>query len=245
MSSDRQLDFAEDELIDTTTNSSYTNPRRGSCWIFNSKSDPEESQPGDCIDSDDGNSVVENTLNISDPHGGLWFGVAQRAHEAYDAVSDDDSLSQSNEIPNDYEFVQAESTPSLHSWSESPNSSDEHVMIGGCPVDQYLEHFAANIIQSWWRSLQRKQSSTIRSARSAIEPQMEDIDIRIAPVHSQSFVNPSVVSQHNKENEEEERERKRGLARGGNIDPMSAIQLFLVFFAAHVAFRLLESMYTE
>ena len=245
MSSDRQLDFAEDELIDTTTNSSYTNPRRGSCWLFNSKSDPEESQPGDCIDSDDGNSVVENTLNISDPHGGLWFGVAQRAHEAYDAVSDDDSLSQSNEIPNDYEFVQSESTPSLHSWSESPNSSDEHVMIGGCPVDQYLEHFAANIIQSWWRSLQRKQSSTIRSARSAIEPQMEDIDIRIAPVHSQSFVNPSVVSQHNKENEEEERERKRGLARGGNIDPMSAIQLFLVFFAAHVAFRLLESMYTE
>ena len=235
LSKDRQQDFVEDEFIDT--HSSYTNPRRGSCWLFNSKRDPDESQPSD-FDEESSSEANMSGMSVSEMHEGLWFGSAQKNHEAIDDVS----LSQAYEIPADYEFVQVESTPSLHSTTRaSPTSSDDFVIIEDVSPKKDMENIAANTIQSWWRSIHIEQKYAIRSLTA--EPQVAEMEP--AQVHSQSTFSliPSDLSQRGKGGKpEDEREGHHTPIQENEL--MSATTLFLVIIAAHVAFKLLEFIFS-
>ena len=251
MSTDSQLDLVEDELVDS--HPSYINPRRGSCWLYNHSNRDSDDNPTADTDggSDDGflSEVNIAESDVSDDTDGLWFGAAQTISRVGNPKadthgdSDNDALLKVNTVGNDAggdgndgshhipiekDFVQVDSvTP----WGETlDSSSDEYVMIDGLRPNEYLENFAATVIQRWWRSsLPSKRPSLILESESTMNPAGEELT-----GHSSQMIRGDVsVHEHGQE---------VSATHGRSKEQMHAITLFFAVFAAHVAFKLIEFM---
>jgi hypothetical protein len=102
-------------------------------------------------------------------------------------------------------------------------------MIDGLRPNEYLENFAATVIQRWWRS--SKRPSLILESESSMNPAMEQLTDHI----SQMIPGDGDVSVH-------EHGQEVSATRGRSKEQMHAITLFFAVFAAHVAFKLIEYM---
>lgn len=231
MSTDQQPYFEEDRVKDPTRNSSYTRPRRGNCWLYISRSDPEEDGASNDAKSND-NEVAG--VNRGEPIGDLWFGVAQRFSESTQNILDQYNSLSSSEEASSYEFIhpdpdsnQDQGQPT-NAWIELPDGSEDYVMIGDIHADEYIKHFAAKIIQRRWKSVKhRRDSSTFIARTSNVDSHLER------------------VNHIDKQNIEGKEDDTNKISQSGNPQALSALMQFLLFFAAHMAFKFFQSLFTE
>ena len=230
MSNEYKHDFVNDEAIDVY--SPYTSPKRGNCWLYHSRQDEDSKDTSaSIIDEDYEEHSVESDTNASEQEG-MWFGTADVACcEDHVDKNDDEILSQPHSTVEELtdkhdEPASITSVSSIASFTVSVDDTNN-------PFEERM-NYSANMIQIWWRLIKLKELETVESSNM----ENQDTSIRGASGANQPTLSFTDTNLDDQQVVEKESRYKTLLG----ISSMSSARLFWIFIAAHLMFKVVESI---